>query len=56
MVWGQLMFLKFQQALSDGETYYQVYSVADSAFWIYHDIETVKLPNTIYKFGSSVFF
>ena len=41
--------------VSDGATDYQVYSVADNAFWIYHEMETVKLPNTIYKFGSSVF-
>ena len=52
---GSTDVFEIPASVSDGETYYQVYSVADSAFWIYHDIETVKLPNTIYKFGSSVF-
>ena len=52
---GSTDVFEIPASVSDGETYYQVYSVADSAFWVYHDIETVKLPNTIYKFGSSVF-
>ena len=52
---GSTDVFEIPASVSDGETCYQVYSVADSAFWIYHDIETVKLPNTIYKFGSSVF-
>lgn len=41
--------------VSDGATDYQVYSVADNAFWIYHEMETVKFPSTIYKFGDFVF-
>lgn len=52
---GSTDVFEIPASVSDGETYYQVYSVADSAFWIYHDIETVKFPSTIYKFGDFVF-